>query len=123
VSYWVPDRAKIEAMTANHLRGAAQQNTRSVRELSIAVVNTTDIRGLARAAQSRLRALGFRNVWIADSTTGDPSRTQVFSTSSADEARIVRTAMGVGESLVSGEGILGADITVRIGRDFKPDTP
>jgi LCP family protein required for cell wall assembly len=123
VSYWVPDRARIEAMTTNHLRGAAQQNARSVRELSIAVVNTTNIRGLARAAQSRLRALGFRNVWVADSTTGDPARTQVFSTSSADEARIVRTAMGVGESLVSSEGILGADITVRVGRDFKPDTP
>jgi LCP family protein required for cell wall assembly len=123
VSYWIPDRAKIEEMAASHLRGATQAPGRNVRELSIAVVNTTGIRGLARAAQAKLRAQGFRNVWIADATGGNPSKTQILSGTSAEEAKLVNTALGLGEALVSGEGVLGADLTIRVGRDFKPDAP
>ena len=122
VSYWIPDRANVEQMAASHLRGAVQSPVRNVRELSIAVINTTGIRGLARAAQTRLRAQGFRNVWIADATGGDPSKTQILS-SSAEEAKLVNTALGLGEALVSGEGVLGADLTIRVGKDFKPDAP
>ncbi len=123
VSYWVPDRARIEQLTASHLRGAPQAPGRNVRELSIAVINTTGIRGLARATQTKLRGLGFRNVWIADASGGNPNKTQILSGANAEEAKLVSIALGLGEALVSGEGVLGADLTIRVGRDFKPDAP
>jgi hypothetical protein len=87
------------------------------------VVNVSGMPGSARAVRDRLREAGFRNVWLGEGTGGDPARTVVMSPASLDEARAVATALGTAEPGSSGEGVLGADLTVRVGADLATPKP
>jgi LCP family protein required for cell wall assembly len=118
VSYWLPDASAIRALVNTNLRDASAPSARNVRELRVAVVSS-DLT-LARAARDRLRAKGYTNVFVSDARPGNPLATTVLSPSSLAEAKNVRVELGVGTELLSGEGVLGADITVRVGKDFQP---
>jgi polyisoprenyl-teichoic acid--peptidoglycan teichoic acid transferase len=116
-SFWIPDARAIRALTDAQLRDAKPPEARRPMDLSVAIVSSD--RNLARAAQRKLRSEGFNNVWIADVTPGNPEKTTILSPFNLDEAKIVRVSLGVGEERISGESVLGADLTVRVGKDFK----
>jgi polyisoprenyl-teichoic acid--peptidoglycan teichoic acid transferase len=116
VSYWVPNAGAIRAMVDANLRNTAAPEARNVRALSVAVVSAD--RALAEAARNKLRAKGYSNVWISSSRPGNPEKTIILSPSNLQEAKFVRVELGSGQEIISGEGVLGADITVRVGRDF-----
>jgi len=118
VSYWIPDASAIRTMVSSLMSDMAAPAARNVRELRVAIVSSDT--ALATAARSKLRGKGYRNTFISDSRPGDPLLTTILSPSNIGEARAVRLELGVGNELVSGEGALGADITVRVGRDFQP---
>ncbi len=115
-SFWIPDENAVRALVNSNLRNNKEIQGRDPFELSIAIVATDTAR--AKRAQSQLRAAGFRFVWLADSIPGDPTKTEVLSSSNLIEARVIRTQLGAGTERISGEGVLGADITVRLGTDF-----
>jgi polyisoprenyl-teichoic acid--peptidoglycan teichoic acid transferase len=115
-SFWLPDAKAVQAMVDSHLRSNKDSAARDPFELSIALVSTDAAR--VKRALAQLKAAGFRFVWQADVVPGDPSRTEVLSSSNLLEARVIRSALGVGSERVSGEGVLGADITVRLGSDY-----
>lgn len=119
VSYWVPNSGEIRGMVRQHLQSKARAAVRDAHGLSVAVLNATRIPGLARATREKLWSQGFKNVWISSVTTGDPQKT-VIQGSSLPEALVVREALGLGEALVSSDGVAGADLTVRVGADFRP---
>jgi polyisoprenyl-teichoic acid--peptidoglycan teichoic acid transferase len=119
VSYWVPNPSEIRGMVTQQFQSKARAAVRDAHRLSVAVLNTTRIKGLARAAREKLQAQGFKNVWISNITTGNPEKT-VIQGSSLPEALVVREALGLGEPTVSSDGVAGADLTVRVGADFKP---
>ena len=77
-----------------------------------------DDTNLQNLAIAKLRAAGFRNVFASSSNPGNPKLTTVLSNLNLEEARATRSFLGVGEALVSGEGVLGADLTIKIGQDF-----
>ncbi|NJK43674.1 MAG: LCP family protein [Pleurocapsa sp. SU_196_0] len=116
VSYWVPNARGIQAMVNANLRNTAAPEARNVRELSVAIVSSN--RDLALKARTRLRAKGYTNAWISDSRPGNPDKTTILSPSNLSEAKFVRVDLGAGQELLSGESVLGADITVRVGKDL-----
>ena len=114
-SFWIPDSQKIRTLVDSHLRNATT-NSRNPFELSIAIVAADATR--ARRARTELQKAGFKFVWLADSTPGDPNLTEVLSSTNLLEARVIRSKLGTGTERISGEGVLGADITVRLGADY-----
>jgi polyisoprenyl-teichoic acid--peptidoglycan teichoic acid transferase len=116
VSYWVPNARGIVAMVNANLRNTVAPEARNVRELSVAIVSSN--RDLALKARARLRAKGYTNAWISDSRPGNPDNTTILSPSNLSEAKFVRVDLGAGQELLSGESVLGADITVRVGKDL-----
>ncbi len=117
VSYWIPNPRGIAAMVDANLKDSAAPEARNVKELSVAVVSSS--RTLSEQARARLRAKGYENVWISNSRPGNPDKTTVLSPSNLAEAKFVRVDLGAGQEQVSGESVLGADITVRVGKDFQ----
>ncbi len=115
-SFWLPDSQAIQNLVIKHLRGANLTETRDVKNLAVAVVSRNS--NLQNLAIARLRAAGFQNVFASDSNPGNPKSTVVLSNLNLEEARAARTFLGVGEALVSGEGVLGADLTVKVGQDI-----
>jgi polyisoprenyl-teichoic acid--peptidoglycan teichoic acid transferase len=115
-SFWLPNNQAIQNLVVKHLRGTNQFEARDVKSLSVAVV-AGDL-GLQNLAISRLRAAGFQNVFASSSNPGNPKLTTILSNLNLEEAKAARSFLGVGESLVSGEGVLGADLTIKIGQDF-----
>jgi hypothetical protein len=98
------------------LRGTNQLETRDVKNLAVAVVGSDlDLQNLAIR---KLRNAGFQNVYASQSNPGNPKFTTVLSNLNLEEAQAVRFVLGSGDALVSGEGVLGADITVKAGQDL-----
>jgi polyisoprenyl-teichoic acid--peptidoglycan teichoic acid transferase len=118
VSYWIPDARAIRAMVSETMSDSAAPAARNVRELRVAIVSS-DV-ALAKAARAKLRGKGYTNTFISDARPGNPLVTTILSPSSIGEARAVGLELGFGTAFVSGEGVLGADISVRVGRDFQP---
>ncbi len=115
-SFWIPSVKALQALVDSNLRNAKDRPARDPFELSIAIVATDAAR--ARLARAKLQAAGFRFVWLADVSGGDPNKSEVLSSSSLLEARVIGSALGVSAERISGEGVLGADITVRLGSDY-----
>ncbi len=115
-SFWIPNDRAVQALVDSNLRNAPASTNPNVFDLSIALVSADSTR--ARRAQVLLRKAGFRFVWIADAIPGEPSKTEVLSSSRLLDAQVIRVELGVGTERISGEGVLGADITVRLGTDF-----
>jgi polyisoprenyl-teichoic acid--peptidoglycan teichoic acid transferase len=116
VSFWVPDTRAIADLVNKHLRGTNQLETRDVKNLAVAVVGSDlDLQNLAIR---KLRNAGFQNVYASQSNPGNPKFTTVLSNLNLEEAQAVRFVLGSGDALVSGEGVLGADITVKAGQDL-----
>ncbi|MBB6099129.1 LCP family protein required for cell wall assembly [Deinobacterium chartae] len=114
-SYWIPDRDGIARLVQT--RFGSRDTQTDVHSFGVAVVNVGAPDGAAHRARERLLSLGYRNVWITRMASGDESRTAVFSRQGLEPARQVARDLGVGEAYASGEGVLGADITVRLGAD------
>jgi polyisoprenyl-teichoic acid--peptidoglycan teichoic acid transferase len=115
-SFWLPDNQAIQNLVVKHLRGANQFEARDVRNLAVAVVASDS--NLQTRAIAKLRAAGFQNVFASNSNPGNPKLTTILSNLNLEEARAARSYLGVGETLVSGEGVLGADLTIKVGQDF-----
>jgi polyisoprenyl-teichoic acid--peptidoglycan teichoic acid transferase len=115
-SFWIPDNRKIASLVESNFRNLPDGTSRDPHSLSIAIVTSDTNR--ANRARANLQKAGFRSVWFANATTGDPAQTEVLSSTSLLEARVVQRQLGAGLERVSGEGVLGADITVRLGADY-----
>lgn len=103
---WVPDRAALAALVARDFRDPNDPHS-----LRVAVVNLDAPDGSARRLQTRLSALGYRNVTIASEPRG-PAPTTV----SGALAGRVRQDVGHGE-VRAAPGVPGADVTIRLGSD------
>jgi polyisoprenyl-teichoic acid--peptidoglycan teichoic acid transferase len=115
-SFWIPDNRQIAALVESNFRNLPDGTSRDPYSLSIAIVASD--RNRANRARTSLQKAGFRSVWFANANTGDPAQTEILSTTSLLEARVVQRQLGAGLERVSGEGVLGADITVRLGADY-----
>lgn len=109
---WVVDRGALAELRARYFEGQALPGEASLRGRTVALVYGPSSRERAHEVAERLRALGLR-VWERPLLV-DPPRTEVLENGPGLLARALGEALGVPHR-VSGEALLGADLTLRLG--------
>jgi hypothetical protein len=127
-SYWWKDRSHNPALVGGIMSAFAAQNDTLARAPSgvrvrVRVINTTKTDGLAKKATATLRDRGFDVVdYEGDSRNPRDSTLVLTHTGHADwSARVIR-ALGVGTMELRPDSSRYLDLTVMIGRDWKPPT-
>ena len=136
VSYWLPDREKINRLMVQHFslpsdrddntspsdRYASLEGVPDVTNprIRISVQDSTQDQEALQSALDTLRNAGYRRV-VASKNWQDPlTTTRVIAQSGDDEAaREVRSVLGVGKVVVESTGVLNSDITIQLGRDWE----
>ncbi|NOT09597.1 MAG: LytR C-terminal domain-containing protein [Gemmatimonadales bacterium] len=87
----------------------------------VEVLNASGRRGLARVATRTLRASGFDVVYFG--TSGDSLATTEVVVRRGDSAAAIRVirALGTGRVRMAIDTLLRLDLSVRLGRDYKPE--
>jgi len=107
---WAADTDGIHALVAKSFTDPDDPRVRSV-----AVANIDAPDGAARALQSKLKAQGYKNVWIAN-LPRVPAPTTLIAGQAAAALRVLRNDLGYGQTQGTG-GAQGADVTVLLGHD------
>jgi polyisoprenyl-teichoic acid--peptidoglycan teichoic acid transferase len=137
VSYWLPNEQRIHKLMTQHFelrkndsdylaiadrRAAAlegEYNLQSPR-IRIAIQDSTDSQQALQSSLDTLRDAGYRQVSASKNWQTSLPVTRIIAQSGDDEAaQEVRTILGVGEVVVESTGVLGSDVTVQLGRDWK----
>lgn len=136
-SYWLPDEQRVRRLMTQHFelqkneadylaiadrRAAAlegEYNLQSPR-IRIAIQDSTDSQQALQSSLDTLRDAGYRQVSASKNWQTSLPVTRIIAQSGDDEAaQEVRTILGVGEVVVESTGVLGSDVTVQLGRDWK----
>ncbi|ARV61865.1 LytR family transcriptional regulator [Nostocales cyanobacterium HT-58-2] len=122
VSYWIPDKQRINSMMAQHfdVQTDSMPNVVDPASLRVAIQNSTgsdnaNLRPLIRALQRS----GYTNVYVAKSW-GEPLEVThiVAQQGDGNSAESIRSTIGFGEVRVESTGNLGSDISIQIGKDW-----
>lgn len=137
VSYWLPNDSKIHhlmtqyfelpknnadyAKLANNryatLEGVSHINTPRIK---ISVQDSTNSQQALQSSLDMLREAGYRQVSASQNWQEPLARTRIIAQSGDNEAaQEVRSILGVGEVVVESTGVLGSDVTIQLGRDWK----
>ena len=126
VSYWEPDQATAHTLMSQQFgvaAGAQPVRSGSPGQASVRVVN---IGAKNEVVQGVLRALtqaGEHNIQVVRSTGGDPAHTVLLSQSDPAALERIHRELGFGETRISGEGVLNADVTIWLGSDAQIPVP
>jgi polyisoprenyl-teichoic acid--peptidoglycan teichoic acid transferase len=137
VSYWLPNEQRIRKLMTQHFelpkneldylaiadhRAAAlegEYNLQSPR-IRIAIQDSTDSQQALQSSLDTLRDAGYRRVSASKNWQASLPVTRIIAQAGDDEAaQEVRSILGVGEVVVESTGVLGSDVTVQLGRDWK----
>nr|WP_277621134.1 LCP family protein [Thermus arciformis] len=111
---WEVDQEAWRALREVYFGGGASREA-DLKGRLVALVYGPGQEALLERARERLRALGLRT--LPHPVDLPPSRTEVLENGPGDLARALGEALGVPHR-VSGEAVLGADLTLRLGGDF-----
>lgn len=103
---WVPDRAALGALVAQHFRDPNDPHS-----LRVGVVNVDAPDGSAARTKARLEADGYANVQIVSEPRG-PARTTI----SGAQAQRLQGELGFGQ-VTAEPAAPGTDVTIRLGND------
>jgi len=112
---WEVDQEALKTLVARYFLGEGAWEAVSLKELRVALVYGPGQEGLAEEAERRLAALGVRT--LRHPVALPPSRTEVLENGPGLLAEALGKALGV-PYRISGEAVLGADLTLRLGEDF-----
>jgi LCP family protein required for cell wall assembly len=123
VSYWLPDKRRIQRMVAQHFDQGYQgySDTRGV-DPAVMRIAIQDSTGQPEAVQSMLKRLqkaGYRNISVENSWK-EPLRVTriVAQQGDNDSATGIRHQLGFGEVRVESTGSLSSDVTIQLGQDW-----
>lgn len=137
VSYWLPNENKIHNLMTQYFElpkndadYAAIANNRyatlegvsdiSSPRIRIAIQDSTDSQTTLQSSLDTLREAGYRQVSASKNWQEPLAKTRIIAQSGDHEAaKQVRSILGVGEIVVESTGVLGSDVTVQLGRDWK----
>jgi polyisoprenyl-teichoic acid--peptidoglycan teichoic acid transferase len=137
VSYWLPNDNKIHKLMTQHFElpkndldyaAIADNNYASLEGTSgisnprirISIQDSTDNQQTLQSSLDLLREAGYRQVSASKNWQDPLAKTRIIAQSGDDEAaKEVRSILGVGEIVVESTGVLGSDVTIQLGRDWK----
>ncbi|MGL5833024.1 MAG: LCP family protein [Waterburya sp.] len=137
VSYWLPNEQRTRKLMTQHFelrkndsdylaiadsRAAALEGEYNLQNprIRIAIQDSTDSQQALQSSLDTLRDAGYRQVSASKNWQTSLPVTRIIAQSGDDEAaQEVRTILGVGEVVVESTGVLGSDVTVQLGRDWK----
>ncbi|HYC34065.1 MAG TPA: LytR C-terminal domain-containing protein [Gemmatimonadales bacterium] len=91
--------------------------------VTVEVLNGTRRAGVARAATRMLRTQGLDVVFFGNADAAADSTRIVVRRGDPGRGRDVRAALGVGRIVVEPDTLRRVDVSVVIGRDFRPRGP
>jgi LCP family protein required for cell wall assembly len=112
---WEVDQKALKALVERYFLGEGTGEEVSLKGLRVALVYGPGQEALARRAEERLAALGLKV--LPHPIDLPPGRTEVLENGLGFAAEALGKALGV-PYRVSGEAVLGADLTLRLGGDF-----
>ncbi len=137
VSYWLPNENKIHRLMTQHfelpkndadyaaiadkryatLEGGSNISNPRIR---ISIQDSTDSQQTLQSSLDLLREAGYRQVSASKNWQEPLKTTRVIAQSGDNEAaEEIRSLLGVGEVVVESTGVIGSDVTVQLGRDWK----
>ncbi|MEN9521356.1 MAG: hypothetical protein RLZZ381_3944 [Cyanobacteriota bacterium] len=137
VSYWLPNDNKIHKLMTQHFelpkndldyaaiadnRYASLEGTSGISNprIRISIQDSTDSQQTLQSSLDLLREAGYRQVSASKNWQNSLKTTRIIAQSGDDEAaQEVRSILGVGEIVVESTGVLGSDVTIQLGRDWK----
>ncbi|BFM41095.1 LCP family protein [Synechocystis sp. LKSZ1] len=122
LSYWLFSESGRDRVMEQYFGLSSQTATSptqaSPQRLSIAIQNATDDPALAEALQTHLRQQHFRNVYISTDAPQLLAETEIIAQQGdLQSAKLIQQYLGGGKVEASSTGILGSDITLRLGLD------
>lgn len=122
-SYWLPHRNRIGAVMAQHfdVEGGSFGNgdVKELGRVSIAIQDTTGDSQAVRSLLHHLNSLGYNRVSIAADSSEPLQSTRIVAQGGDDLiAAEMRSNLGFGEVRVESTGVLGSDITIKLGKDW-----
>jgi len=112
---WEVDRDALRALLAAYFGEGAPKEEAALGGRVVALVYGPGQEALVAKAEARLAALGLKT--LRHPVDLPPSRTEVLENGPGLLAQALGKALGAPHR-VSGEAVLGADLTLRLGRDF-----
>jgi len=112
---WGVDEEALRSLVIRYFSGEALQEGVSLEGRLVALVFGPGQEALVERAEERLSGLGVRT--LRHPVALPPSRTEVLENGPGLLAEALGKALGVPHR-VSGEAVLGADLTLRLGEDF-----
>jgi polyisoprenyl-teichoic acid--peptidoglycan teichoic acid transferase len=126
VSYWLPDEDKIEQMLSKNfgyvdMEGEIATEETDANSLSIAIQDSTEDPEAVREMVSYLEKSGFHNVYISQETWSEKlTKTRIVAQKGDSEsAKTLKDAIGFGEVRTEATGVIGSDLTIQLGEDWR----
>lgn len=122
LSYWILSESGRDQVMEQYFglssEGSQTPGISSPQHLSIAIQNATDDPALAEALQAQLRQHNFRHVYISSDAPQLLAETEIIAQQGdLQGAQLIQQYLGGGKVEASSTGILGSDITLRLGLD------
>lgn len=121
ISYWLPQHQKIANLMAEHFQVGYRQTRYNLPEhLRIAVQDSTNDPEAAGAMILKLQQAGYQKVYMSHDWGENLQQTRIIAQTGDDVSAIaVRAELGLGEVLIESTGIVGSDITIVLGEDWR----
>lgn len=120
ISYWLPDRSRIQQMVAQHFdQGYGNRTSIDPSYLRVAIQDSTGKPSAVQDLVSALKKAGYPNVAI-DESSKEPLRVTRIVAQQGDDssANTLRKALGVGDVRVDSTGNIESDVTIQLGEDW-----
>lgn len=126
VSYWLPDRRRIQAMMAQYFdqgeggyENSQTSQTVNPRSMRVAIQDSTGNPNAVKAMVKKLAQTGYTNVYVAERWREPLSVTRIVAQQGDDKgAQTVQQLLGFGDVRVDSTGSLSSDVTIQLGRDW-----
>lgn len=121
ISYWLPDLEKTaKIMAENFQSGYSNLEVTTPENLKVAIQDSTGDPEVVNAMILQLKRAGYQRVYVVQNWGETLRNTRIIAQGGDDvNAIALRAQLGVGEVLVESTGILGSDITIQIGEDWR----
>lgn len=126
VSYWLPHQQEIKEIASQHFdvidagAGYADPEARDPSRLRVAIQDSTGDSEAVETIVHHLQEAGYERIFVGEPWQQPLQETRIVAQQGDDgSAAALRANLGLGEVLVESTGVLGSDITIQVGKDWR----